>query len=63
MRKRMFHAVHIGGLLPIAVPLILLALGSVAGSARTRLEVGQPRNSELPKLAARKPGPGRLAGG
>src|SRR5213079_1034061 len=33
----MFPAVHIGGLLPIILPLGLLALGSLTGRARTRL--------------------------
>jgi len=37
LRSWSFPAVHIGGLLPIALPLTLLLLGSVAGSARTRL--------------------------
>lgn len=40
----MFPAVHIGGLLPIALPLILIALGSLIRCARTRLtgwSVGQ----------------------
>jgi membrane-associated phospholipid phosphatase len=32
----MFPAVHIGGLLPIALPLLLLALGIVTGHALTR---------------------------
>lgn len=44
LRSWMFPAVHIGGLLPIVLPLILLALGSLIGSARTRLtgwSVGQ----------------------
>ncbi|SPE55439.1 membrane hypothetical protein [Verrucomicrobia bacterium] len=33
----MFPAVRIGGLLPIVLPLLLLALGCIVGSARTRL--------------------------
>jgi hypothetical protein len=33
----MFPAVIIGGLLPIILPVILLALGTLAGSVRTRL--------------------------
>ncbi|HWW02598.1 MAG TPA: phosphatase PAP2 family protein [Candidatus Acidoferrum sp.] len=37
LRSWMFPAVIIGGLLPIALPLFLLALGSLAGSTRTRL--------------------------
>jgi len=37
LRSWVFPAVHIGGLLPIVLPLLLLALGSVAGSARGRL--------------------------
>ena len=37
LRSLMFPAVHIGGLLPIVLPLTLLALGGVFGSARTRL--------------------------
>ncbi len=37
LRSRMFPAVHIGGLLPIVLPLFLLALGLVTGSARIRL--------------------------
>jgi membrane-associated phospholipid phosphatase len=37
LRSCMFPAVIIGGLLPIVLPLILIALGNLAGSARTRL--------------------------
>ena len=37
LRSWMFPAVHIGGLLPILLPLGLLALGSLIGVARTRL--------------------------
>src|SRR5271169_5661342 len=37
LRSCMFPAVIIGGLLPIVLPLALLALGSLSGSARTRL--------------------------
>jgi membrane-associated phospholipid phosphatase len=37
LRSWMFPAVHIGGLLPIVVPLALLALGILSASARTRL--------------------------
>jgi membrane-associated phospholipid phosphatase len=37
LRSCMFPAVIIGGLLPIILPLMLIAVGSVAGSARTRL--------------------------
>ena len=37
LRSWMFPAVPIGGLLPIILPLGLLALGSLTGSARTRL--------------------------
>jgi membrane-associated phospholipid phosphatase len=44
LRSWMFPAVHIGGLLPIALPLILIALGILMRCARTRLigwNVGQ----------------------
>jgi membrane-associated phospholipid phosphatase len=44
LRSWMFPAVVIGGLLPIALPLILITLGRVTGSAQTRLagwSVGQ----------------------
>jgi membrane-associated phospholipid phosphatase len=37
LRTWMFPAVHIGALLPIALPLLLLAVGRLTGSARTRL--------------------------
>jgi membrane-associated phospholipid phosphatase len=37
LRSCMFPAVVIGGLLPIALPLILLAIGGFTGSARTSL--------------------------
>jgi membrane-associated phospholipid phosphatase len=37
LRSRMFPAVPIGGLLPIALPLLLFVLGSVTRSAPTRL--------------------------
>ena len=37
LRSWMFPAVPIGGLLPIALPLILLAIGSISRSARTTL--------------------------
>src|ERR1019366_2680458 len=37
LRSWMFPAVHLGGLLPIILPLVLLAFGSLTGSARTRL--------------------------
>ena len=37
LRSWMFPAVHIGGLLPIVLPLLLLAIGILAGSARIRL--------------------------
>jgi membrane-associated phospholipid phosphatase len=37
LRSWMFPAVHLGGLLPIILPLVLVALGSLIGSARTRL--------------------------
>jgi membrane-associated phospholipid phosphatase len=37
LRSGMFPAVVIGGLLPIVLPLSLLALGGIAGSAETRL--------------------------
>src|SRR5689334_9166466 len=43
----MFPAVIIGGLLPIALPLILLALGSLTASARTRLIGWAVGQSEL----------------
>src|SRR5215472_15311392 len=37
LRSWMFPAVHIGGLLPIALPLLLLALGLVTGHGFTRI--------------------------
>ncbi len=37
LRSLMFPAVHIGGLLPILLPLTLLAFGSLTRSASTRL--------------------------
>lgn len=37
LRACMFPAVPIGALLPIALPLLLLAVGRLTGSARTRL--------------------------
>lgn len=37
LRSWLWPAVHIGGLVPIALPLTLLVLGSITGSARTRL--------------------------
>ncbi len=37
LRSWMFPAVRIGGLLPIALPLVLLASGSLAKSARTSI--------------------------
>jgi membrane-associated phospholipid phosphatase len=37
LRSLMFPAVHIGGLLPILLPLTLIALGNLTGNARTRL--------------------------
>jgi hypothetical protein len=37
LRSWMFHAVGIGGLLPIALPLILFAFGIIARNARTIL--------------------------
>ena len=37
LRWCMFPAVVIGGLLPLALPLALIALGGLAGGARTRL--------------------------
>ena len=39
LRAWLFPAVPIGGLLPITLPLILLLLGWLTGSARTRLTV------------------------
>jgi membrane-associated phospholipid phosphatase len=36
LRSWLFPSVHIGGLVPIALPLTLLVLGSITGSARTR---------------------------
>jgi membrane-associated phospholipid phosphatase len=43
----MFPAVLVGGLVPIALPLVLLALGSVTGSARTRLTAWAVGQSEF----------------
>jgi membrane-associated phospholipid phosphatase len=37
LRSWLFPAVPIGGLVPIVLPLTLLVLGSITGSARTRL--------------------------
>jgi membrane-associated phospholipid phosphatase len=37
LRSWMFPAVHFGGLLPIVLPLLLLAIGILAGNARIRL--------------------------
>ena len=37
LRTWMFPAVHIGGLLPIVLPLTLLILGGLPGTGRTRL--------------------------
>lgn len=37
LRSFMFPAVVVGGLLPMALPLLLVAVGSLAGSANTRL--------------------------
>jgi hypothetical protein len=37
LRSWMFPAVHMGGLLPIVLPLFLLAIGILDGSARIRL--------------------------
>ena len=37
LRSWMFPAAPIGGLVPIALPLIFLALGAITGSARIRL--------------------------
>ncbi len=37
LRSWMFPAVHLGGLLPILLPLILCALGGLARSAQTRM--------------------------
>jgi membrane-associated phospholipid phosphatase len=43
----MFPAVVIGGLLPIALPIVLLAIGSLARSARTSLTGWAVAQSEL----------------
>jgi membrane-associated phospholipid phosphatase len=47
LRSWMFPAVVIGGLLPIALPIILLALGGLARSARTSLAGWAVGQSEL----------------
>jgi membrane-associated phospholipid phosphatase len=47
LRSWMFPAVVIGGLLPLALPLMLLALGSLAGSARARLAAWAVGQSEV----------------
>ena len=47
LRSWAFPAVHIGGLLPIILPLILFALASVSGSARTRLTAWAVGQSEF----------------
>jgi hypothetical protein len=43
----MFPAAPIGGLMPIVLPLILFTLGSVTGSARTRLTAWAAGQSEF----------------
>jgi membrane-associated phospholipid phosphatase len=47
LRSLMFPAVVIGGLLPVALPIILLAIGSLARSARTSLAGWAVGQSEL----------------
>jgi membrane-associated phospholipid phosphatase len=47
LRSCMFPAVVIGGLLPIALPIMLLAIGSLAKSARTSLAGWAVGQSEL----------------
>jgi len=57
LRSLMFPAVHIGGLLPILLPLTLIALGNLAGNARTRLigwAVGQAEVMGVSSLPATK---------
>jgi len=47
LRSWMFPAVPIGGLLPIALPLILLTLGSISRSAKTTLTAWAVGQAEL----------------
>jgi membrane-associated phospholipid phosphatase len=47
LRSWMFPAAPIGGLVPIVLPLILFTLGSVTGSARTRLTASAVGQSEF----------------
>jgi hypothetical protein len=47
LRSWMFPAVLVGGFLPIALPLLLLAFGHLAGSARTRLTGWAVAQAEL----------------
>lgn len=47
LRSWMFPAVPIGGLLPIALPLMLLVLGSVTRSAQTRLSAWAISQAEV----------------
>jgi membrane-associated phospholipid phosphatase len=47
LRLWMFPAVPIGGLLPIVLPLVLLAVGRSAGSARTRLTAWAVAQAEV----------------
>jgi membrane-associated phospholipid phosphatase len=47
LRSCMFPAVVIGGLLPLALPIVLLAIGSLARSARTSLAGWAVGQSEL----------------
>jgi membrane-associated phospholipid phosphatase len=47
LRSSLFPAVPIGGLVPIALPLALLVLGSITGSARTRLTAWAVSQAEV----------------
>lgn len=47
LRSWMFPAVHIGGLLPIVLPLMLIVLGIITASAQTRLVASAVAQSEL----------------
>ena len=53
LRSWMFPAVAIGGLLPIALPLVLLAIGSISRSARTTLAGWAVGQAELIGAARR----------
>jgi hypothetical protein len=47
LQSWLFPAVPVGGLLPIALPLLLFVLGSITGSARTRLTAWAVSQAEV----------------